>query len=135
MTQEVFSVNVALQDDFAGSDVSLFALKAPTNSLGGGITILSAQVVSDADLAAGTVNYWSVALHKYSNAGTPALNGTVAPAIGGTLGWGKGIPKHLVIDSDYQFVDAGEFVVAEYTEAGSGNPTDGVVMIQYTMGK
>jgi hypothetical protein len=126
-----------LTGDHDDDDTTLFALKAPAAGSGGGLTILEAYVVEDeleADQGVGTA--WAVALHKYSSAGTPALNGTIAAAVGGTADlWVAGVPKTFTIDADYAFVDAGEWVAIEKTEENSNDPNQAVVIITWVRGR
>ena len=72
--------------------------QAPSNSQGGGLTIVGGAIVGS-----GTV---TAALHTFSSAGTPALNGTIAAAVGGTLT--AGVPAAFTI-SDGK-VEASEWV-------------------------
>jgi hypothetical protein len=74
--------------------------QAPTAGQGGGLSILSAAVHG----AVGTI---TAQLMTLSDAGTPAINGTItATAFGGTLA--VGVPKTATISD--AFVDAGEWV-------------------------
>lgn len=131
MSQNINIVTVALGDP-GGDNKQLFAFRAPSDALGGGITILAADVVNGANTGAGTS--FGLALLKYSSAGTPALNGTIAVEIGGTASpFTASVPKAFTISSG--FVDAGEWVVAQYEEYTNGNPTNGFLTIHYVMGK
>jgi hypothetical protein len=132
---DVHSVAVALSNDFGGSNKTLYALRAPAAAVGGAITIVGAYAISDATLAAGTTNYYALALHRYDSDVGTTNDGTVAAAIGGTLGWTQGIPKTFTITASKATLEAGEWCAVEYTEAGTGNPTNGFVVIQYVMGK
>lgn len=116
--------------DPGGDDKQLFLFKAPSDALGGGITVVGGAVVNGAALTEGTV--FTLALHKYSSAGTPAVNGTIAPAIG-TTGWADAVPIPFVVT--HTFVDAGEWVVLDYQEIATGSPTNCMVEIHYVMGK
>jgi hypothetical protein len=135
MAFKVNTVAVALSNDFGGSNKTLYALRAPTAATGGAITIVGAYAISDATLAAGTVNHFSLALHKYAGTAGTTNSGTIAAAIGGTVGWTQGAPKTFTLDSTRAKLSAGEWCAVEYTEAGTGNPTNGFVVIQYVMGK
>lgn len=133
MAFDVHTVTVALGDP-GGDNKQLFALCAPPDALGGGLRLVNAYAVNGAATNSGTS--FSLALHKYSNAGTPAVNGTIAAAIGGTASpWEAGVPKAFTLNSTYSFVDAGEWVVIQYNEQSAGNPTNGFVVLQYLMGK
>ena len=130
---ERFQVSVLIPDPGA-DDKQIFIYKAPTDSLGGGARLKAAQVVNGAATGAGTS--FSFALHKYSNAGTPAVNGTIAPAIGGTAAtiWADAVPQAFVIDTDYSFIDAGEYIVLDYQEDNAAAPTNCVVTLHMEMG-
>ena len=130
---DIHVVSVPLGDP-GGDNHQLYAFRAPSDAEGGGITILSAFAVNGAATGVGTS--FGLALHKYSSAGTPALNGTIAAEIGGTVDvWADAVPKEFTINSTYAFLDAGEWLVIQYEEYTAGNPTDGVVNIHYVMGK
>ena len=130
-THKVVSFHVP---DMGADNKKMFAFQAPEDAEGGGITILGASVVNGAATGAGTS--FGLALHKYSNAGTPAVNGTIAAEIGGTVDpWADGVPKDFTISSTYNFVDAGEWVVVQYEEYTAGNPTNCAMNIRYIMGK
>lgn len=119
--------------DPAGDDTILL-FKAPSDAAGGGIRLVNAYAVNHAATGAGTS--FSYALHKYSSAGTPAVNGTISDTIGGTASpWADSVPKSFTLDSDYTFLDAGEWLALSYAEQTSGNPTNSVITIQYVMGK
>ncbi len=133
MSFDVHTVTFATGDP-GGDNKQLYLLPAPLDGKGGGITIVGASAVNGAATGAGTS--FSFALHRYSSAGTPALNGTVAAAIGGTASpWAAGVPKSFTIDSSYNFLDAGEYLVLQYNEQTNGNPTNCAVTIQYVMGR
>jgi hypothetical protein len=124
----------AIVPDPGGDNKQIFLYRAPTDALGGGVTVHSAVAVNGAATGAGTS--FSFALHKYSAAGTPAVNGTVAAAIGGTAAtiWGAGVPQEFVISSS-NFLDAGESLVLDYQEDAAGNPTNATVIVWLQMGK
>lgn len=110
-----------------------WALRAPTDALGGGLSIVSASVINGATTS-GTATV-TVALTKYSAAGTPALNGTIAAAVGGTAShFTSGVPKDMTISSP--FVDAGEWVRVEVTSVDAGTVTaPASVHISYVQGR
>lgn len=133
---DVQIVSVAIPDP-GGDDIQLFLFRAPTDANGGGITITEAYACdSAADGGAGGTSF-TVALHKYSTAGTPALNGTIAAGVGGTAAaadyWAADVPKTFTISAG--FIDAGEWVVAQYNEHNTGNPTNLKLNIHYVMGR
>jgi hypothetical protein len=132
---EINTVTLVLPDP-GGDDVQFYAMRAPSDAQGGGARIVGGYAVNNATLAAGTTNYFGLQLLRYSNIGTPAVNGTIADTIGGsTTGWADGVPQSFTIDDDYSFIDAGEWVVVQYNEAGTGAPTQMTVTLQYEMGK
>jgi len=119
--------------DPGGAD-TLLLLKAPSDSHGGGITLLAAHAVNHAATGSGTT--FTFALHKFSNAGTPAVNGTISDTLGGTAApWTDSVPKEFTLDADYIFLDAGEWLALSYVEVNSGNPTKGEICVHYVMGK
>lgn len=120
--------------DPGADNKQLFALKAPTDANGGGLRILAAYAINGAATSGGTT--FTYALHKFSSAGTPAVNGTIAAAIGGTADyWAAGVPKTFTLDSSYTFLDAGEWLVVDYQEESAGNPTLSSVVVHYAVGK
>jgi len=130
--QDVITLAIALAGA-TDDDTSIYALKAPSAALGGGIRILDAYAIDDTATASGTS--WAVALHKYSNAGTPAVNGTIAAAVGGTADpFAAGVPKQFTVDEDYSFLNAGEWLVVEKTEDNSSDPQVGMVIVHYVRG-
>lgn len=128
------TTTVYIPNDPAGDDKQIFALKAPSAANGGGITIREAKAINGA--ATSSSNGFAVALHKYTNAGTPALSGTIAAAVGGTTDhWAAGVPKDFSIDSDEAFLNAGEHLVLQYNEDGTGTPTNLAIEIVYEFGR
>lgn len=130
----IFTVSTVIPDP-GGDNKQLFLYQAPTDLLGGGVRVLAATATNGATHGAGTS--FSYALHKYSSAGTPAVNGTIAAAIGGTAAtfWTNAIPQSFTIDPAYSFLDAGEWLVLDYQEDTNGNPTNSVVTVTLQMGK
>lgn len=106
--------------DPGGDNKQEIVFTAPTDGNGGGVRILSGKVSTMTTLSdSGTT--FTLALHKYSSAGTPAVNGTIAAAIGAS-GWAAGVPQAFTIDSDYSFLDAGESLVLDYQELAACAP-------------
>ena len=139
MHGEVHVVTVALGDPGADNK-QLFVFKAPSADNGGGVRILEATAVNGASIAnslgvGGTT--FTLALHKYSSAGTPVVNGTISTnTLGGTaVGWTAGVTQTFTLNSTYSYISAGEWVVVQYNEVNAGNPTGGFVVLQYTMGR
>ncbi len=117
-----------------GGAKELKVLRAPSDSAGGGITIVEAYAVNHAATSAGTS--FSLGLQRFSAAGTPVVNGTIAPAVGGTASpWADGVPKKFTLDGDYTSLDAGEYLVIDYAEQTSGNPTNCYVTVHYLLGR
>ena len=127
--------------DPGADNKQLFLLRAPSSAFGGGITILSGEAVQGGtvtnSLGVGGTTY-TLALHKYTNAGTPAVYGTIAAAIGGTaVGWCAGVPNAFTINTSgsANYVSPGEWVVLQYNEVNAGNPTLATVCIRYILGR
>lgn len=119
--------------DPGGDDKQLFLYKAPSDSNGGGVTVLSASAVNGAALAgAGTT--FTFQLLRYASNGT-VCNGTVSNALGSDTQWGAEVPQSFTIDASYQFLDAGEWLVLDYQELNAGNPTLATVTVNLAMGK
>jgi hypothetical protein len=132
-------VNLALGDP-GGDNKQLFIFRAPTAANGGGVTIIAADIVSDVSGKQGVGGTtFSVALHRYGSVatgGTPAVNGTVAAAIGGTAWtWAAGVLNYFTIDNAAAYLKPGESLIAQYSEQNAGNPVNGVVMVRYVVGK
>lgn len=123
------------------ADDTVLVMKAPRDAIGGGITIVGADAVNAATTS-GTVGF-ALSLLKYSTAGTPALNGTVAAAIGGTAAasftdaathWTADVPKAFTLGADL-FMDAGEWLALVYDTTNAGTPTSGAITLYYQMGR
>ena len=95
--------------------------QAPTDGQGGGLTLQGAALHG----AVGTI---TAALYTLSSAGTPAINGTIAAAFGGTLA--VGVPVNATITDG--FVDGGEWVGVVTV----GNAVEGQFLsMRYQMGR
>lgn len=118
-----------------GGDVACPILRAPDAEDGGGLTILSAYAVNGAATTSSTA--FALALHNYGTAGTAikaGAAGTVAAPIGGTADtFAAGAPKAFTISN--AFLAAGEWLALVKTEEGDSDPTRGVVVLSYVMGK
>ena len=90
-------------------------------------TIESAYAVTANDVAASTANYFDVGLVNKGTAGT-ASTAISSADVGGTAGWSAMVPKSFTIDTDNNNLAAGECVVVDYDETGTG--TFGVLGIQ-----
>jgi hypothetical protein len=134
MSQDTRILTVLIPDPGADNK-QIFLMKAPSDLNGGGCRIVAASAINGAATGAGTS--FSFGLLKYSGAGTPAVNGTIAPAIGGTAAtiWAAGVPQAFVLDDDYTFLDAGEYLVLDYQEDNASAPTNCTVTIHYLLGK
>lgn len=110
-------------------------LRAPTGDQGGAITILGAEIVNHATTS-GTATF-TAQLLSYSNAGTPAVNGTVGATIGGTADhWTDNVPKAFTIGSGAEAVlAAGEYLVVNIASVDTGTPTRPYLMLRYRDGK
>ena len=122
---DLLTVSTVIVDPEADNK-QLFIFQAPSAGRGGGVTILSAAAETLTSQTAGTS--FSLQLLKYSSAGTPAVNGTISGAIGGTAAtyWHAGIPQSFVINTTYAFLDAGEWLVLDYQEDGTVTMTGGI---------
>jgi hypothetical protein len=129
----LFISSFAIPDPGADNK-QLYLWRAPTDSLGGGVRLLSAYATQATSMNAGTS--FSYQLLKYSSAGTPAVNGTISSAIGGTAAtvWTAGVPQAFTVSSSYNFFDAGEWLVVDYQEDTAGNPTGSYITCVFQMG-
>lgn len=120
MADEVMELAINATSLGAGT-VLLF--QAPSAASGGGITILGAGLTA---VTAGTT---TAQLMTLSNAGTPAINGTItSTAFGGTLA--PGVPVTATITDGW--VQAGEWVGVIFV----GAPVAGdVLSMRYAMGR
>ena len=127
--------------DPGGDNKQIYLLRAPSTGQGGGLTILSASAVQAGTAAlshgvGGTT--FTYALHKYTNATTPAVYGTIAAAIGGTAqGWGAGRVQEFTIDTagSTNYLSGGEWLVLQYNEVNAGNPVLNSVTVAYIQGR
>ncbi len=129
--KDVHIVSIPVADP-GGDNKQLFAFRAPSDALGGGITVIGISGVNGAATNAGTT--FTLQALKYSNAGTPAVNGTISNAIGGTAApWADAVPKDF--SPTHTFMDAGEWLVLDYQEIAAGNPTNFMLNVHYVMGR
>jgi hypothetical protein len=103
---------------------SSLLFKAPSDALGGGLTILEAAITSPAG------GLGTFALLTSSSYGTKDINGTITDSFG-TSSLGAGSAYAMTISDG--FVDADEWVVLAKT--GSIIYPGGYVSISYVMGK
>ena len=116
MSQDIQIVTFSLD---ALNNGNRLGFQVPTSY--GGINIQSAALHVE-----GTAN---VTLITMTNAGTPAVSGTIAAAVGGTAT--AGVPYAFTITDGG--VDGGEWVAAQ--ENNIGTPTRAHVTVSYTMGR
>lgn len=90
-------------------------------------TIESAYAVVANDVAASTANYFDVGLVNKGAAGTATTAVSSADA-GGTAGWNAMVPVAFTIDTDNNNLTAGDCLVVDYDETGTG--TFGVLSVQ-----
>jgi hypothetical protein len=104
---DIKTINFSFQTEaLAIGTVTKTLFKAPTDSLGGGITIVAAGASCDDTIATGSSVVFN--LLRYSTA--YVVEGTVGAGLGST-GWTAGTPKAWTISD--AFVDAGEYIVLE----------------------
>ena len=132
MSMQTQTISQRIPDPGGADKIYLF--RAPDDGDGGGCSIVSAYAVNGATLA-GPGTTFTFALHRYSNAGTPAVNGTVSNTIGSATQWTADVPQEFTIDEDYQFLDAGEWLVADYAELNSANATNAQIVVHYVLGR
>lgn len=125
--------------DLAGMDPTqsgtILVWRAPSDTYGGGVTIQGAYATNHATTS-GTVGY-SLSLLKFSSAGTPAINGTIAASVGGTADhWTADVPKTFTVATGGdQFMDGGEWMGLVYLSTNAGTPTAGQLIVHYAMGR
>jgi hypothetical protein len=92
---------------------------------GGGVSVIGAKVVgSGAGTAIGLL------LVKMTDAGTPAVSGTIG-AFAGTVVYAEGVPASASISS--AFVDGGSWIGIDQTSGTA--PANAVLTLSYVMGK
>ena len=110
----------------------IFGLRAPSAALGGGITILGVDYVSNAAIAAASAPQFQVVK---TTAGGSTVNGTIATVLA-SAAWTAGTSRLGTLST--VFVDAGEYVMVQHNQtAGAENAATPVVTcnIMYTMGR
>jgi hypothetical protein len=131
--QENFINTVVLNSQATNDMIPI--VRAPLDAIGGGITLNSIDVLQfpiAEDQTSSTA--LTLLFLIYSALGTPALSGTVGAALGGTAApLLKGVPQSVTITS--AFLDAGQWLMAKYTETGTTNPTNCAIVVNYSMGK
>lgn len=120
---------IDLQDK-DGDDV----LEFRASDIGGAVTITEAWAVNHADTSDNTS--FTVALIRYSNGGTPAVLGTVAPAVGGTADhWQTNVPKQLTINDQHDVLNTHEWLALRQTSQNNGTATFGKIIVHFVGGK
>lgn len=129
----VIGFSIALPDtanDWQGDDKSARIFRAPSATLGGGITILAAYVTEEGVTTSGTAHSWQ--LLNYGTPGTANL-GTVSAVVGGTADvFVAGLPKAFTLSDPV--LDADEWLVLNKQEDNSSDPVRGVFHMHYIMG-
>ncbi len=139
MTNEVFIYSAQLDDaasGFQGDDVTMHLMKAPSESDGGGITLLGATFVNGAATNAGTA--FALQLENWGTAGNAIKTGAAGTidSIGGTADvFAADTPKAFSVSGATAFLDAGEYLVLRKNEENSSDPTRGSLIIEYAMGR
>lgn len=132
MTQEVMQVCVPLT--FGGTlplgTTLIYAAQAPTDALGGGITVVGVNYSCGSAIEAASAPIYTVVK---TTAGGSTVNGTVATVLG-SAAWTAGTTRLGTLST--VFVDGGEclFVRAAQTAANANEPKVTCV-IQYKMGR
>lgn len=119
----------------ASPPANQYALRAPTDGIGGAIRIAAAYAVNQATTS-GTATY-TLALHRWSTSGgTATLAGTIATTLGGTADhWADDVIKTFSLDSTHRVLDAGDVCIVNYAAVAGGAPTaGGAVVIHYEVG-
>lgn len=97
-------------------------VRLPTADGGGACQVVDVRVINGAATASTASFYVDVV--KASNAGTPAVNGTIAATIGGTAShWAVGVPQGAAPTASAGRVDAGEYVGVRCVQQTIGTVT------------
>jgi len=110
----------------------------PVFSAAQAVTIKSAKAIPVSTLAAGTANYFSLALQNLGTAGAGTVS--VASAMGGTVAggtstaWAALTPRDFTLVAANAKIAAGEVVGVVYAETGTVDPTGLVIKIDYVDG-
>lgn len=118
MSQETFTITIPF-DTLSGTQL-LPAYRNPSSPDFGCITVLAGVANFS-----GTSNFTIITM---TNVGTPAANGTIVAATGGTAT--VGVPYSLTIADG--FVDSGEYIGIQ---SNSGTALSGLVTLTCTMGR
>jgi len=118
---------------WAGNAVTQRVYRAPEDGQGGGVTLKNVYVVNEAATTSGTA--FALALLNYGTGGAAVKSsgGTIG-SVGGTADvFAAGTPKEMTISNT--FVDAGEWLVLSKTETNSSDPTRGMLMMEFEVGR
>lgn len=128
---------IPLSSTPVGGTVIFPVTKAPSNTNGGGITLLAAEVIPATSTGVGTA--WAVALVNGGTLGT-VLGGTIAAKVGGTAAASNFAantiyPFTIVTTSNINMLAAGEYLALKITQEGVTDVPDGVMIVQYLNGR
>ena len=131
MSGNVNQVNVSVLPGgtLAVGTTYIYALSAPTASIGGGITVVGVNYGANAAIAAGSAP--NITLVKKTAAGV--VNGTIATATG-SAAFTAGTTRTGTLST--VFLDAGEQAHVMWAQTAANADTPGVnAVIQYVMGR
>lgn len=131
MSLEIHTVTVPLSNGtLAVGTTNVVAFFAPTDAVGGGITITRVGVTSNSAIAAASAPQFALVTTGTNS----ATNGTIGTALA-SAGYTAGTVRHLSLSST-PFVDAGYGVAfARYQTAENADTPVVTGYIQYVMGK
>ena len=131
MSLEIHTVTVPLANGtLAIGTTNVVAFFAPTDAVGGGITITRAGVISNSAIAAASAPQFALVTLGTNS----ATNGTIGTALA-SAAYTAGTVRHLSLASA-PFVDAGYGVAfARYQTAVNGDAPTLTGYIQYVMGR
>ncbi len=104
-------------------------LKAPTDS---SITIEAGAACISTDVATHADN--TIKLSLYNGGTTGVSTDIISDEIGGTVGWTAATQKAFTVVDGSGKLDAGEWLVALYKEAGAVAPVNIIVSVEYVTG-
>ena len=123
------SVNLA-NGTLATGTTLIFGARAPSSSLGGGITVVGVDYCSDAAIEAASAPCFTVVK---TTAGGSTVNGTVATVLG-SAAWTAGTSRIGTLSTVY--VDAGEYLMVRHTQTAANADTHVLnANIMYVMGR
>lgn len=130
-------VTIPLSSQPTGGTVIVPILKAPSAALGGGVTVLAAEIWPATATNAGTG--WAAALVNGGTLGT-VLGGTIAAKVGGTaaaalFAANTVAPFTINTASNINMLSAGQYLALKITQEGTTDVPDGVMIVQYLNGR